>query len=394
MAGLNALVIPGSPPIDKSTVPNRRLLSRPSAGDLLVFPAAGAASDASPAYAVHAWTGGSATLVTPGGQRSLANRHGITEIGADATASGRYALRVDGGEVASDTLDAPPPPLPPGPYLSSVAVPGFRFKVRILAGGSVIDGRAENDCIAETVCVSGALPGRSEVFLRVVGPKPNGFLQPTLVKFSTSRVRIWIEQPETGAVRFYELGPVDAGEGRLATLDGWIDRTGFVPGSATESATVSTIESLDDAAARGALGALAGRATTGWTRRAVTGPAPPIPPGGSLSSPAFPGFRFTVRISAAGSSRLGRAERDCLAETLCVSGALPGRSEVFLRVVGPKPNGYLQPTIVTFSTSTLEIWIERPETGDVRYYRIDGLSGGAGDLAPLDGAIDREGFLP
>jgi ELWxxDGT repeat protein len=79
------------------------------------------------------------------------------------------------------------PPLPPGPFLESPSVPGFRFKVRITGGGTSLMGRQEPQCIPETLCVSGQIPGRSEVFLRVVGPKPNGYLWPTLVKFSTLR---------------------------------------------------------------------------------------------------------------------------------------------------------------------------------------------------------------
>jgi hypothetical protein len=47
---------------------------------------------------------------------------------------------------------------------------------------------------------------------------------------------------------------------------------------------------------------------------------------------------------------------------------------------------------VTFSTSTIEVWIERVSTGTVRYYRLEGV--GPNSDAGLDGLIDREGFLP
>lgn len=139
-----------------------------------------------------------------------------------ATAAGvfRLALTDDGG-------GGPDVPPPPGPWLDSPSVAGFRLKVRIGGGATpVVDGAKELDCIPETVCISGALPGRSELFVRIVGPRPNGFLWPTLVRFTPSRVEVWIEQLATGEVRHYVLpapGPDDD------TLPGLQDRTGFEP---------------------------------------------------------------------------------------------------------------------------------------------------------------------
>ncbi len=48
--------------------------------------------------------------------------------------------------------------------------------------------------------------GRSEVFLRIVGPKGNGFLWPTLVKFTTARVLITIRQISTGQEHVHPHG--------------------------------------------------------------------------------------------------------------------------------------------------------------------------------------------
>ncbi len=118
------------------------------------------------------------------------------------------------------------PPLPPGPFLESPSVPGFRFKVRITGGGASFTGHQEPQCIPETLCVSGQVPGRSEVFLRVVGPKPNGYLWPTLVKFSTSRVEVWVEQKATGEIRYYDLAGAAPG---VDVLPGLFDRHGFMP---------------------------------------------------------------------------------------------------------------------------------------------------------------------
>ena len=254
-------------------------------------------------------------------------------------------------------LPAALPPTPSALWLSSAAVPGFRFQVRF-DGGRL--GRQEASCLAETLCVSGAVPGRPEVFLRVVGPKPNGFLWPTLVKFSTAAVEVWVEQPATGEIRHYQLPGARPG---FDELPGLFDRQGFrpVPVPAAESANAGTNPERSD-------------------------PEPPAD--GWFTTPAVPGFRIAVQIQGAPSAH----QEPCIAETLCVSGALPGRPEVFVRVVGPKPNGRLWPTLVKFTTSEVEIWIEQlrtGETGERKYYRLPGVEAGSGVLS---GLFDRVGF--
>lgn len=120
--------------------------------------------------------------------------------------------------------------------------------------------------------------------------------------------------------------------------------------------------------------------------------ATPEPPWDAwIDSPAYPDFRFQVRITAGGSVFEGREEADCQPETVCVSGALPGRSEAFLRIVGPRPNGYLWPTIVRFTPSRVEVWIEQTATGERRHYRLEAVAPGGEDLPGLQ---DRRGFLP
>ena len=86
-----------------------------------------------------------------------------------------------------------------------------------------------------------------------------------------------------------------------------------------------------------------------------------------------------------------RQESACIPETLCISGAVPGRSELFVRIVGPKPNGKLWPNLVRFSTSTIEVWIEQLSTSAVKHYRLEGASPGSSDLT---GLFDRNGFTP
>ena len=262
---------------------------------------------------------------------------------------------------------------PASPYLESSFIPGFRFRVRITnQGGETPEVHQQSNCIPETLCVSGVLPGRSELFLRVVGPKPNGYLWPTIVKFTTSQVEVWIEQKGTGKMKYYLLPGTSADSGTLAGL---FDRVGFLSSAALYGA-------LDEPAIN-----IPVQPQFNWKGLGL-----PPPTGPYLTTPQIPGFRFKVRITIPSGGRpLVHMESDCIAETLCVSGALPGRSEVFLRVVGPKPNSYLWPTLVKFTTSKVEVWIEKLNTGQVQYYLLPESSPDSGDLA---GLFDRFGFLP
>ncbi|HUP41668.1 MAG TPA: hypothetical protein VM599_00505, partial [Thermoanaerobaculia bacterium] len=92
--------------------------------------------------------------------------------------------------------------------------------------GDTVPGTREPDCIQETVCVSGRLAGRSEVFVRIIGPRPNGFLWPTIVRFTPARVLVDIRQLSSGDVQSYVLDAVPPG---VDDLSGLQDRTGFLP---------------------------------------------------------------------------------------------------------------------------------------------------------------------
>jgi hypothetical protein len=99
--------------------------------------------------------------------------------------------------------------------------------VRIVQNATtIIPGRKESECIPETLCVSGAVPGRSEVFLRIIGPRPNGFLWPTIVRFTPSRVEVDIQQISTGITKMYVLEAVPPDSQELTGLQ---DRQGFLP---------------------------------------------------------------------------------------------------------------------------------------------------------------------
>lgn len=111
-------------------------------------------------------------------------------------------------------------------FLTSEHYPDFRFQVRIFNQNETLTGRKESSCLQDTLCVSGAVPGRSEIFVRILGPRPNGYLWPTLVRLTPSRVEVQIQQVSTGIVKTYVL---DAVPPDVDELNGLQDRTGFLP---------------------------------------------------------------------------------------------------------------------------------------------------------------------
>ena len=115
---------------------------------------------------------------------------------------------------------------PAADFFTDPTYPDFQFLVEIDDGAQISTGHRESACLPETVCVSGAIPGRSEVFLRIVGPKPNGYLWPTIVKFTTSRVLVTIRQISTGEEQMYDLAGASPG---VDELPGLFDRQGFSP---------------------------------------------------------------------------------------------------------------------------------------------------------------------
>jgi hypothetical protein len=129
------------------------------------------------------------------------------------------------GEVVGRPLDLSLPPDEVG--LETPALPGFRVWVRISTGGTdPVWGTETRPCLAEAVCVEGRLPGRAEAIVRVIGPRPNGYLWPVVTKLTPSRVEVWMEQLATGAAQVYLLPGSTPGS---ETLPGMFDRTGFTP---------------------------------------------------------------------------------------------------------------------------------------------------------------------
>ncbi len=169
---------------------------------------------------------------------------GTTATQADLAAleanPGNFSVRVQGpggtlqGPLALTSEgdgEEPPPPPPPGDcpdgYFTDDTYPDFCFDVSITPPGEApIDGTREASCIEDTVCVSGALAGRSEVYVRIIGPRPNGFLWPTIVRFTPSQVNVDIFQISTEETKSYQLDAVGPNEDDLSGLQ---DRTGFQP---------------------------------------------------------------------------------------------------------------------------------------------------------------------
>lgn len=118
--------------------------------------------------------------------------------------------------------------IPEPPYASwitSPRLPGFSAQARITTPNGTIQGQGENDCVAETICVRGALAGRPEVFAKVIGPRPNGYLWAQVIRFTPSQVELWLRQDATGEVNYYRLDAVVT-QGELSGLD---HRTAFLP---------------------------------------------------------------------------------------------------------------------------------------------------------------------
>lgn len=151
--------------------------------------------------------------------KSILDVNQITRSRIDAVEA--YQL-LSGGSGGGGGGGAPPPPYTT--WISSTGLPGYQVQVRITGGSGGIQGLKEGDCIAETICVSGAVAGRPEVFFKVIGPRPNGYLWVQVPRFTPSQVEVWARQTKTGKVNYYKLAPAAAG-----SLSGLEDREAFLP---------------------------------------------------------------------------------------------------------------------------------------------------------------------
>lgn len=115
------------------------------------------------------------------------------------------------------------PPVPAGSWITVPDLSRYRFKVRI---NGVTTGTQVPGCMPETVCIAGVIPSRTEVLLRVIGPRPNGWMHAQVIKFTVSRVEVWVNDLATGLTRYYELNSVGA---ESSILPGIVHKEAFVP---------------------------------------------------------------------------------------------------------------------------------------------------------------------
>ena len=145
----------------------------------------------------------------------------LTPTPFDPFITGAYTL-----SLKCDDNTPPPPPPPNDGFFTDPQYPDFRFKVEITpSGGSPIDGIHLSACQEDTVCVAGAIPDRPELYIRILGPRPNGYLWPTLVRFTPSAVEVQIKQVSSGEMQTYTLDAVGPDD----DLTGLQDRMGFLP---------------------------------------------------------------------------------------------------------------------------------------------------------------------
>ncbi|HVS02974.1 MAG TPA: hypothetical protein VMT16_09410 [Thermoanaerobaculia bacterium] len=173
---------------------------------------------------VDAWTTLHHTFTAPSGVSSAALRVVVYK----EQAGGELVAYIDdaffcpngtcgGGGGDDDDLDAE--------WFTDPQYPDFRFRA-LIHGAEILEGAHETACQQDTVCISSALPGRSEVFVRILGPRPNGYLWPTITRFTPSQVQVEIEQISSGERQLYTLLAVPPDEPNLSGLQ---DREGFLP---------------------------------------------------------------------------------------------------------------------------------------------------------------------
>ena len=118
----------------------------------------------------------------------------------------------------------------------------------------------------------------------------------------------------------------------------------------------------------------------------------PVPAGTIWQvDPIRPNLRSTVVVTNSTEQIVGTPTPTCVAESVCFAGALPDRPEIAIRIVGPKPNGRLWPTLVRWSTLRLEVWVEDRQSSQLRYYCLPAIQPGNDSLS---GLVDRNGITP
>lgn len=115
---------------------------------------------------------------------------------------------------------------------------------------------------------------------------------------------------------------------------------------------------------------------------------PPPPATGAFTSDEFPGYQFWVRFAG---TKIGVADEDCLPLTICVAAAPGSRIETFLRIVGPKPDGFLWFAVAKFNLPKTEIWAQQLSSGKLNYYLLPAVTESESEIP---GFVDKRAFLP
>lgn len=278
----------------------------------------------------------------------------------------------------------------------------FVFAAVIGEGEGAVPG-VEEPCLAGAVCFSGALPGRVEVLARVIGPRPNGHYWVQAIRFTPSPVELFAARPGTGESKAYSLPAIPPGAG---VLSGLVDREAFAAEEGASGSLRGTLElgtgwgPAPEGARRGrreprsrAVTPPGGNLAEGSLLLPVrqrTHPTPEPPEEGWFTDPDFPGFRFNVVVGEGELATQGEPEPACIGEAVCVAGALPGRSELVFRLIGPRPNGFLWLQLVRFTPSAIELWVDQ-EGGGLGHYEIPAVARSSDALPGLE---DRQAFEP
>ena len=177
----------------------------------------------------------------------------------------------------------------------------------------------------------------------------------------------------------------------LVAADGTVVASDTNSGPGLDAQVVTTLDATSDQWALLPSSETAG-ATGDYTLTLGCSQMPQIPEG-YFTDADYPDFAFEVKITPAGEAELAGTPMtgDCPAETVCVSGQLPDRAEMFIRILGPRLNGYLWPTLVRFTPSQVDVSILQLSTRRVQLYRLDAVPP---DTQDLSGLQDRTGFLP
>jgi hypothetical protein len=165
---------------------------------------------------VGVWTPDSATAVLPAGAKSLFVQLNVGTSGGTSHAHFDH-LQLCRTASCEDTDDG---------WLTSSEFPDFRFRVQFTTSEGPFYGAKESDCLPDTLCVSSELRGRTAVLLRIIGPRPNGYLWFQATRFPAQQADIEVQQLSTGIVKTYRLERLDPDD---TEIPGRLDRTAFRP---------------------------------------------------------------------------------------------------------------------------------------------------------------------